>query len=288
MRTGLPFAIATLLSTFAAETSGGAPVETLEESVCGWLREPLAFALWSSAAGSPRPEIGRELGEARAEPITHETRDGRLLRGYRLSAHQPSRSVQAGPKGFLLVAQGNAMLADQLLFDLAPLAAHGDDVYIYDYRGYGRSEGKRRLKAIVADYQDIVAALHARTGTPARLYGISFGGIVLMNAIGAGAAYIRAVIDSSPSRVSPFGCPERYDPLNNVPADASRLLIVRGGRDGVVKPGDSQELAETAQARGAKAVLSSQFAHPFMDSDPAVQETRKILIRSFLFDSAAR
>ncbi|MGH8677742.1 MAG: alpha/beta hydrolase [Burkholderiales bacterium] len=287
MRAGLPFAIATFLSTFAAESSGGAPAETLEESVCGWLREPLAFALWSSAAGSPRAEITRELGEARAEPITHETRDGRLLRGYRLSA-RPGRSVQAEPKGFVLVAQGNAMLADQLLFDLAPLAAHGDDVYIYDYRGYGRSEGKRRLKAIVADYQDIVAALHARTGTPARLYGISFGGIVLMNAIGAGAAYVRAVIDSSPSRVSPFGCPERYDPLNNVPADASRLLIVRGEHDGVVKPGDSQELAETAQVRGAKTVLSSQFAHPFMDSDPAVQEARKTLIQSFLFDSAAR
>ncbi len=272
-----------MLSTFAVESSGGAQTESLEDTVCGWIREPLAFALWSNAAGRPSAETVRHFQNARAEPITHETRDGRRLHGYKLVANSSDATRQRS-KGFVLVAQGNAMLADQLLFDLTQLAVHGNDVYIYDYRGYGNSEGKRRLKAIVTDYQDIVAALHAQTGAQPRLYGISFGGIVLLNVIGAGAQFARAVIDSSPSRVSTFGCPQRFDPVENLPSDASRLLIVRGERDRVVSPADSRELAEVAGSRTARTILSPEYAHPFMDSDMSVHRERTALIRAFLLE----
>ena len=259
-----------------APAAANTTADKLERSVCGWLREPLAFALWSRAAGRPADRVARRVDGARVEPVTHRTADGRSLHGFRL------RPETAPGAGFVLVAQGNAMLADHLLGEIAPLAAGGREVYIFDYRGYGASEGRPRLKAIVADYVRIAAELAASPGGPASFYGISFGGIVLSNVVGAGASYARLVIDSSPARVSPFGCPKRYDPVENLPADASGILLVRGELDTVVPPAMTREFAETVQARGGQVVTRRDFAHPFMDFDFAAHAARQALIRSFL------
>ncbi|HWQ37616.1 MAG TPA: alpha/beta hydrolase [Burkholderiales bacterium] len=278
MLTGL--SLLASLSVFAAQTTGGEPGD-LEETVCGAIKEPFVFAVWSLAAGRPRPDAAATVAGATVEAFSHRTRDGRTLRGYRLRADRP-----VAPRGFILVAQGNAMLADQLLDALAPFTSALHVVHVLDFRGYGNSEGRRRLKAIVSDYREIFAALRADYPGEALLYGISFGGIVLSNVIGAGARFDRAVIDSSPSRLSPYGCPERYDPVNNLPPDASRMLIVRGEKDRVVPAADSRELAEVARLRGAQVVTSPDFGHPFMDTDAAIHARRQNLIRSFLLDGA--
>lgn len=247
-----------------------------EVSVCGRFREPLTFALWSHIAG--RPDPARAQAISNAEAITYRTRDGRTLHGYKL------RSTAAGGAvtGSLLVAQGNAMLADQLLSDLTGFGAAGIEVYLFDYRGYGHSEGRRRLTAILGDYLEI--AQHLAASVPGRhlLHGISFGGIVLLNAIGAGVGFDRAVIDSTPSRISDFGCPARYDPVAHVPADASGMLFIAGGQDTVVPVADSAELVSRAGAQGARAEVRAAWAHPFMDSDEEIRRARLDLVRSFL------
>ena len=66
-------------------------------------------------------------------PIQFTARDGVILSGYKLAARVP--------RGYILVAQGNAMLADQLISDLELFRKKGFDVYIYDYRGYGQIRG---------------------------------------------------------------------------------------------------------------------------------------------------
>jgi hypothetical protein len=138
------------------------------------------------------------------------------------------------------------------------------------------------LKAIANDYQEIYTEL-SRTRTGERLlYGMSFGGIVLLKVIGSGASFDRAVIDSTPSTVSNYGCPQRYDPVRNLPADASQLLLISGVRDRVVSAEDSSRLLDSAVARGARTVRSADFAHPFMDKDPAVASARQQLIHGFL------
>jgi hypothetical protein len=48
-------------------------------------------------------------------------------------------------------------------------------------------------------------------------------GVFLLNAIDVGAHYDAAMIDSPPSRISGYGCPRRFDPVENVPQDSSRL-----------------------------------------------------------------
>ena len=245
-----------------------------EQAVCNVLLEPLAFWLWQRAAGPPR--LDATVLPPHVEAIEHRTRDGRRLSGYRLRASTPE------PKGFLLVAQGNATLAEQLLEHLRAYSDHGYEVYVYDYRGYARSEGKRRLKAIVSDYQEIFAVLSQARPGERLLYGMSFGGIVLLNVIGSGAVFDRAVVDSTPSFVSNYGCPQQYDPIANLPTDGARLLLIAGDRDRVVPATDSAELLAAGAARGARAVRSPDYAHPFMDKDPLVRRQRVQLIQSFL------
>jgi len=248
-----------------------------EEAVCHTVLEPFAFWLWSRSAGTPH------LQDARLPPgveaSEHRASDGRMLRGYRLPA-------KGARKGFLLIAQGNATLAERLLDYLGAYPAAGYSVYLYDYRGYARSEGRRRLKAIVEDYRELYAALANAEPGERLLYGMSFGGIVLLNVIGAGAPFDRVVIDSTPSRISSFGCPERYDPVANLPTGASRLLLINGARDRVVPAEDSAELLDAAAARGARTVRAAEFDHPFMDRELRVHDERQALIRALLLKRA--
>ena len=68
--------ISTLVSATAAEP------ENIEKSVCGSIQEPFVFWMWSSAAGEPSTEAAKSVPNA--EPIAHKTKDGRVLRGYKL------------------------------------------------------------------------------------------------------------------------------------------------------------------------------------------------------------
>jgi hypothetical protein len=132
----------------------GQQSSSLEQSICG-LKEPFVFWLWSSAAGEA--SAARLAQVANVEDVAITSSDGRILRGYKLKASH-AQAGKALPRGYLLVIQGNAMLADQIITHFDPFARLGYDVYIFDYRGYGRSEGKRRLKAILNDYRQIIQA----------------------------------------------------------------------------------------------------------------------------------
>jgi alpha/beta superfamily hydrolase len=265
---------ALVLATSVGMAAGAS--EGLEESVCGSFQEPFAFWIWSRTAGKPNPEAASRIPNA--EAIVHRTKDGRLLSGYKLGTTAPGGAVV----GSVLVAQGNAMLADQLLSTLTIFSNLGIEAYVFDYRGYGASEGQRRLKAIVSDYREIYDSFVAASRGKRLLYGISFGGIVLLNVVRSGITFDRAAIDSTPSRVSNFGCPEKYDPVSNLPKDASRFLFVAGAQDEVVPLRDSQELIELARARGGQIEVRPDYGHASMDADLAVRGERLELIRSFL------
>lgn len=251
--------------------SSGAETD-LETSVCGFLREPLAFWSFKQAAGWLEPSrVARIAG---VERLAFTTRDGRVLGGYRLRA--------AAPRGYFLVAQGNAMLADQIMDVLAFFRDLGLDVYVYDYRGYGLSEGKSRLKAIVSDYREIVAALNAQGYGRRYLYGMSMGGVILLNAAGQSGEYDALVVDSSPSRISGLGCPEEYDPLRQLPQDGSKLMLIIGLLDRVVPPAEIEEMAKTVQERGGLVLKSPEFAHPLQDLDPEIRRRRFRAVADFL------
>lgn len=261
------------IGTTNAQTRHTDMANDLETSVCG-MKEPILFWLWSTTAGRSDPQ--RLAGLRGVDDIIHTTRDGRQLRGYRLTAHtEPA-------KGFLLILQGNAILADQLIDQFMSYARAGYDVYMYDYRGYGRSDGKRRLKAMVSDTREILAALNAKPYARRLVYAFSFGGILLLDAYEAGSALDKVVIDSSPARLSDYGCPQEFDPIANLPTDCSRFLFIMGLQDDVVTPSMTRPLLEQAETCKAQVVRDMSFRHPFMDPDPTNHQRRMKLIEDFL------
>ena len=254
----------------------------LEKSVCG-IHEPFVFWLWSSMAG--RPDAARISHLSNVEDISVRSVDGRRLRGYKLKAPvsgSDSDQVQA----YLLVAQGNAMLADQILSGFTRFSRAGVDVYIFDYRGYGRSEGKRRLKAMVNDYGEIIDLLDSRPYSSSLFYAMSFGGIVLLKALKERRGDL-IVIDSTPSRLSDYGCPKAYDPVSNLPQEASNFFLIAGGQDHVVPPAMSRELVETAQQRGAMVLTDPEMEHPFQDRNSLIRDRRMQAVTTFLLPPTA-
>lgn len=241
-------------------------------AVCGSIREPFMFWLWRTLAGSPNQE--RLTHIRNVEYSRFRTRDGVELGGYKLAT--------TNPQGYLLVAQGNAMLADQLVADLQRFRDLELAVYIFDYRGYGLSQGKSRLAAIVADYAELVTHLNTLGYARHLLYGISMGGVVLLNAVGRSQAYTRLVVDSSPSRISDLGCPERYDPVRHLPEDSSPIMLISGDRDWVVTPKHMDELRQVAGQRGARVVRDPEFAHPYQDASSETHQRRGQAVAEFL------
>jgi alpha/beta superfamily hydrolase len=260
-----------VMSTMSEGSTALAQEADVETAVCGSVREPLMFWLWRSTAGSPNPARIAQI--TNLEQIRFKTRDGIELGGYKLAAKSA--------KGYLLVAQGNAMLADQIVGDLQSFRELGLDVYIFDYRGYGISKGKSRLVAIAGDYTEIVSHLNTRGYEKRLLYGISMGGVILLNAVGRSQAYTRLVVDSSPSRISDFGCPERYDPVAHLPEDSSRLMIVTGSRDEVVRPSQMDELVRVARSRRGRVLQDNEFAHPYQDLSQATHRRRQNEVATF-------
>lgn len=247
--------------------------DNLESSVCGFIREPLAFWMFRRAAGSPNAQ--RLAGIRDVERIQFVTLDQRRLGGYKL------RTVGT-PGGYLLVAQGNAMLADQIMGELQLFRDRGFDVYVYDYRGYGLSEGSSRLKAIISDYREIVAHLNRQSYRRQALYGMSMGGVILLNAVGEGNTFTSMVVDSSPSRISPLGCPEQFDPVNHLPADSSRLQLIIGERDRVVWPAEMEDLMITVKDRGGKVIRRLEYGHPFQDASGEIHRRRLEEVADFI------
>lgn len=263
------------LHVFCTPCYAGQQSSSLEQSICG-LKEPFVFWLWSSAAGAA--SAARLAQVANIEDVAITSSDGRILRGYKLKATQAGKDLS---RGYLLVVQGNAMLADQIITRFDLFASLGYDVYIFDYRGYGRSEGKRRLKAILSDYRLIIQHLDTQPYQRQAFYGMSFGGVVLLDALRQQTDDRMVVIDSTPSRLSDYGCPAMHDPVNNLPRDSGNLLVIAGTKDQVVTTETSRELLQRAEDSGATVHRELAWGHPFMDghTQQRLETVRRFLLR---------
>ncbi len=270
-----------LLLITIASTLGYAEAANRESTVCGPIKERFYFWMWSMNAPSPDPT--RVAQFKNIEPLSFTTSDNKKLAGYKYLSHK-TNGERTKAKGYLLVAMGNAMIADRMITSFSEFAKNDFDVIIYDHRGYGNSEGKRRLNAMIEDYKEITLSLN-QTYDRSFLYGISLGGVFIANVLGAGIDFDAAVIDSSPSRLSPHGCPQRVDAVENLPKDTSKLLVITGKKDQVLGDDMTQELREEADRRGAKTFHGERFAHPFMDSSQDIHQERMDLILKFLWES---
>lgn len=248
-----------------------------EKSICGSFQEPFIFWLWSYNA--PSPDSSRVANIQFIKPSEFRTADGKAIKGYMYMSNDGYNKT--APKGYILVAMGNAMVSDQIIIKLKNFSKKHYDVYVYDYRGYANSEGNRRINAIIEDYKEITRTLN-ESYDKKLLYGISLGGAIILNVIGSDIEYDAAVIDSAPSLLSPRGCPKRIDPVANLPKDASKLLVITGQRDTILSSSMTSPLRENANARGAKTINGEKYNHPFMDSNREIHNQRMEFILNHL------
>jgi alpha-beta hydrolase superfamily lysophospholipase len=188
--------------------------------------------------------------------------DGRWLAGFHIKA-------SGATKGFVLVAHGNAMLAEQIVPAFMALNSPNLDIVLYDDRGYGRSEGAARFLAMFSDARALFDSLRDEIGGAGFGYGISQGGIILANALLAGAAGVSGVvIDGSPGDLPWYLCSSGFDPAERVAAAAipgAAIMVVSGGSDQVVSRAWMSRLISATEARGGTVVLKDHYPHPFQE-----------------------
>jgi hypothetical protein len=104
---------------------------------------------------------------------------------------------------------------------------------------------------------------------------------MLLNAVGRSHNFDAAVIDSSPSYISNYGCPESYNPMRHLPQDSSHIMIISGVRDLIVSPLQMAELIRIGANRGAFVFRGIELSHPFQDSSSEIHRRRLIIIMNF-------
>ncbi len=134
----------------------------------------------------------------------------------------------------------------------------------------------------MSDYREIIEHLDSLQYPAQRFYGMSFGGIIVLNALKSRLGDHRVVIDSTPSRLSDYGCPETYDPARNLAEHAANHLVIVGLKDRIVTPAQSKELVDIAEERGAAILRDPEFSHPFMDQKLSVHQRRMQAVKGFL------
>jgi fermentation-respiration switch protein FrsA (DUF1100 family) len=187
-----------------------------------------------------------------AEDVCFEAADGTRLHGWFFPLHRTSPVI--------LFSHGNAGNISHRLENIKLLVDQGLQVFIYDYRGYGRSEGRPSEKGI---YQDGLAAydylISHENIPPDRI--ISFG-----RSLGAAAAIeiairrdVKSLIVESAftstkdmakqmflfQLLSPF-IPASYNNLKKIRAVQIPKLIIHGEEDEIVPFSMGQRLYKAA------------------------------------------
>ncbi len=109
------------------------------------------------------------------------SKDGTRLHGWFI----PAKNGKS--KGTIVQFHGNAQNLSTHFLSLLWLVPEGYNLFVFDYRGYGKSKGEANQKGI---YEDALAAmekgweLHSQKGQgPYVIYGQSLGGIISLRAL---------------------------------------------------------------------------------------------------------
>jgi fermentation-respiration switch protein FrsA (DUF1100 family) len=201
--------------------------------------------------------LGRRLGY-RFEDHVFTTADGHRLHGWWV--HPPAGSepdTEDGP--VLLYFHGNAGNLTHRAATVATLARLGLRVFIFDYRGYGRSEGRPDEKGLYEDARAAWRVLTLEHGiSPGRivLYGKSLGGAVavqLATEVRPAGLVLQSTFSSVPD-LAAFHYPfvpralvrTRMESERKLPAVRCPVLIVHSRDDEIVPFAHAERLFAAA------------------------------------------
>jgi fermentation-respiration switch protein FrsA (DUF1100 family) len=187
------------------------------------------------------------------ESVTFSAADGISLHGWFFPHPRPVASM--------LFCHGNAGNISHRLENVQSLVEAGFQVFLFDYRGYGRSQGKPSEQGLYLDADAAWAHLCERAGpdgVPLVIFGRSLGGAVAIqlatHADGADALIIESTFTSLGGMVRQVlgGLPgfdrlaDGYTSLDKIGHVHLPLLVIHGDRDELIPVAQGQTLFEAA------------------------------------------
>jgi len=188
------------------------------------------------------------------EEVRFEAADGTALHGWFLPG--------AAGRPAVLFCHGNAGNISHRLESLGLLHGLGLSVFIFDYRGYGRSAGEPSEEGTYADARGALDWLRQRGWTPAQLvyFGESLGAAVALQ-LATEHPPAGLVLEAPFTSIAAMGrhhypllhfllgwlLDARYDNLAKIGRIVSPLLIIQGEADTIVPPAMARRLYDAAK-----------------------------------------
>ncbi|MBJ8346212.1 alpha/beta hydrolase [Antrihabitans sp. YC2-6] len=161
--------------------------------------------------------------------------------------------------GHVLLAHGNAGNIGDRVAHARLLTAAGFDVLLFDYRGFGRSQGRPNEAGTYLDARAARTVLLDQAGVdPGRIFylGESLGGAVVVElalehppagvVLTSTFTSVRAVAQSQLPVVPRLAVPDAYPTIRRIPQLRSPLLVIHGVQDELVPVEQARQLFAAA------------------------------------------
>jgi fermentation-respiration switch protein FrsA (DUF1100 family) len=178
----------------------------------------------------------------RFEDVFLETEDSLKIHSWFVFTNEPKRN------GVVLFCHGNAGNISDRIFSIDFFNKLGYDVFIFDYRGYGKSDGTPSEQGTYLDANAAYEYLVEKKGMPEDkivIFGRSIGGAVAVDLaarVNPAALIVESSFTSVPDmarRIYPFLptgliCRIKYDSLSKMKAIKCPLLVVHSPDDEMI------------------------------------------------------
>ena len=242
---------------------------------------------YPAAEDTPVPP---ELAQRGAESVWFQSGDGTRLHGWFIPSHLGSADSPT-----ILHVHGNAGNIESHAWFTAYLPRAGFNVFIFDYRGYGQSEGVARSRApLIADTHAALDAMLKRSDVdPNRIgmYGQSLGGAIGLNVMAERAELRAAVVESAFASwremaacalggddpnlvcrsVAGMLIPDSHRPDEAIGKIKRPILLMHGDSDRVIPMSHSRKLA-AANPNAKLVILAGGDHNTLRDSNPEVEQ----------------
>ncbi len=200
--------------------------------------------------------------QLRYNEIDFRSKDGTRLHGWWLKPEKVS-------KGLMVVAHGNAQNITAHFTGWVWLVEAGYELFIFDYQGYGASEGEVDMGKAIDDTEAALKYAQANYDGDRFACGQSLGGVLLINVLAKEPypAYRFVIIDSAFSDLEEIGkevlsrsyltwpfqwmayptLTEKYNPVDKLARVERPLLFIAGSADEVVPANHSWQLFDAAK-----------------------------------------
>lgn len=227
------------------------------------------------------------------ESVMFASADGTRLHGWFIPAAPGASNGQRSPT--VLHVHGNAGNIESHIDFTEHLPAAGYNLFIFDYRGYGQSEGIAwRRAALIADTEAALDALLKRSDVdPQRIgmYGHSLGGSIALNVMARRPEIRVAVIESAFTSWRDIAASVLGGASPNVACrwlasaligDANRadhaiaqidrpILLIHGSEDSIVPVEHSRRLAKASGGRAQLIEIEGGDHNTLQDTHPEVR-----------------